>query len=159
MSTMFRLSQIGSRNVVLSSGSLECLRKETKHRFAFPSDVIDLHRECEHEEIRIGRVVFLPRAKAEKSLCFAVLFFSITTVRWYAWNETDCKVWYSDDERETWKTSHEPFAVFMQRALHAHWEQERQAEARRFQKCVHGRFVPSPELHPNLTNFLEYPND
>lgn len=153
---MFCIQQIGVKDGTHRTRRLEG-RGEVLETFAFPPEVRLLHMECADEEVRVGNLVFLPKVKAEESRCFCVEFFSIVTVRWYAWNESDDSVLYSDDKR-TWTATGQSFAVFMQHALQGHWKQVRENETRYREKLVHGRYVPSPELGRPLNN-VYFPND
>ena len=143
---MMLLGQLGTKNIVSLTSRLDASHKKTPPEFCIPSDVERWHDEYDGKEIDIGGVTFLKRELADASRCFGVAFTSATTVRWYTWNRCDRRVWYSDDERETWTTAGQPFEVFVQELLQEQRKQAAQDEMRYREKCVHGRYVPSPEL-------------
>ena len=155
---MFCLEQIGTKDGTHRTFRLKEGPRGGLETFAFPPDVIRLHIECSDGEVRIGDIVFLPKVKAEETRCFAVEFISLVTVRWYAWNESDDNVLYSDGQAK-WIASGQSFAVFMQNALQSHWKQRQQNEMRYREKCVNGRYVPSPELLRPLEEFVHFPDD
>lgn len=110
---------------------------------ALPQEILDLYRMSQGRAFSIERVVFRNAQDVEKnctgSIVFADEVVTCTITKQWMYNPVDDLI--SSTMGESFTTH-----VFLHRFARREYHQRAQNHLRYTEKCVNGRYVPSPEL-------------
>ena len=116
-----------------------------------PSELLDMYRNVDDTcEFYLSRVIFLSpstmRARITDVVVFAAEYGTQREARLWMYDPKDECVWQRFEKTDTCPMS---FVAFLSQKKAEHLQALAQAECMYRRKCVNGRYVPSPELHPN----------